>query len=337
MTRFLAPPPEGPLLPRPAPTFSVVIPAYQAAATIAEAVGSALVQTIPPLEVIVCDDGSSDDLAGALEPYRHRVVLLRGPHQGAAAAKNRGIQAARGELVVFLDADDLFLPKRLQALTELARARPDLDLLVTDAHLERGGERVGRFYQHNVFATERQQEAILERNFILGHAAVRRSALLAVGGFDESLEIAEDWDCWIRLILAGARAGLVDEPLSVYRMREGSLTANRARALRSRVHALERVGKSLALTPEERAVLARSLAHHRRRALLAEAEQALRLRAPDARRRALAVALGGGLGLEGRLKAVAAALAPAAAGRYLDRRAGRGSPPPAERPSAGEV
>ncbi len=321
MTRFQAPPAEGPLPPRPAPTFSVVIPAYQAAATVAEAVRSALVQTLPPLEVIVCDDGSTDDLSAAVEPYRRQIVLLGGPHQGAAAAKNRGLYRARGEFVIFLDADDCMLPQCLQALAELASLRPDLDILATDALVEdaQGGGR-GRWYQGMTFPVRDQRRAILERCFLLQHSAARRERLLAEDGFDPATEPAEDWDLWIRLILAGARAGLVDQPLARYRLRPDSLTAHRPRALRSRVVVLEKTCRHPALTGKERTALLRSLARYRQRAALAEAEEALRRRAPDARRRALAVALGRGFPLAGRGKALAAALAPTLAGRYLDRR-----------------
>jgi GT2 family glycosyltransferase len=320
MRRILAPEPERGLRPGPVPTFSVVIPAFKAAATIAEAVESVIAQTLPPLEIIVCDDGSPDDLRGVLRPYRSVVTLVAGPHKGVSAARNMGIRSARGDFVVFLDADDIFLPERLEALADLAARRPDLDLVTTDAYFERDGKLVGRFYEYNAFPLEDQRRVILERNFLLVHTAVRRSLLLACGGFDPSLSDAEDWECWIRLLLGGARAGLVDEALSVYRLRGDSLSSNRARSLRGRVLALQRAARHPSLTASERQALAASLASHLRRARVAEAEAALLCHLPGRRRRLMPLVTGSGFGLRTRAKAAAALVAPGLAAAYLRRR-----------------
>ena len=107
--------------------------AFQAAETIGEAVESALAQTLPPHEIIICDDGSTDDIGGAIARFGERVRLLRQEHRGPGAAKQTASEAASGEFVVVLDADDTFHPRRLEALGEAAAARPDLDLLTTDA------------------------------------------------------------------------------------------------------------------------------------------------------------------------------------------------------------
>src|SRR5438046_1126481 len=95
------------------PDFSVVIPAYNAAATIGDAVESALTQTLAPHEVIVCDDGSTDDLDGALSPYRNRIVLIIKKNGGEGSAKATASAAATGDFVVVLDADDVFAAERL--------------------------------------------------------------------------------------------------------------------------------------------------------------------------------------------------------------------------------
>ena len=222
----LAPIPARPLEPGPVPSFSVIIAAYQAAATIGEAVDSALSQTLPPVEVIVCDDGSTDDLEAALAQYRERITVLRQENRGAAAARNAASRAARGDFVAILDADDVYMPERLEALGALAAARPDLDILSTDTYFEVEGELAGRFNdQRHPFAIADQRTEILRRCFILYNAAVRRERLLELGGFDETLAQAEDWELWIRLILAGSRAGTVDEPLARYRMTPDSLTS----------------------------------------------------------------------------------------------------------------
>jgi Glycosyl transferase family 2 len=324
MRPLLAPPTHGPVPPAPAPTFSVVIAAYQAASTIPEAVESALDQTLPPLEVIVCDDGSTDDLQGALRPYRDQITFLTQANRGEGAAKNVATRRAQGEFVAILDADDVYLPDRLEALGELASARPDLDVLTTDAFLEVDERVVKTCYVEDwTFEIADQRRAILERNFIFGLAAVRRARLLAVGGFDETLRYATDWDCWIRLILDGAAAGLVAEPLARYRLHRASLSAERGKLFGGRVAVLAKAAGHPALDDQERAAVRRTLRTELARSRLTEAQDALADGTSDARRRAFAVALEGMLPASTRLKAAAAALAPRSAGRLLTERRDR--------------
>lgn len=329
---FLAPPSVGEGTRGQVPTFSVIIAAYQAADTIAEAVASALGQTLPPHEVIVCDDGSTDDLAGALAPYRDRIILLRQDQGGAASARNRALRSATGEFVALLDSDDAFLPGRLAALGELAAARPDLDILSTDALFEVDGVVTGRFLAENRFAIKDQRTAIIEACFV-GWPAVRRQRLLAIGSFDESLATSDDWDAWIRLILAGSKAGLAPEPLLLYRLRPGSLSADRARSLRERVVILDKTSKNPHLLPEERTVLVSAQRAANARALASEARGALLAGSNDARARGLALALGSGVGFPARALGAGAAVMPRLAGRLLARRYA-GAPLPDDRAPA---
>jgi hypothetical protein len=322
--RFLAPPLGEPLEPGLLPTFSVAIAAYQAADTIAEAVESALAQTLPPHEIVVCDDGSTDDLDAALAPYRDKIVLLRKENGGEGSAKNAAARAASGEFLAVLDADDAYLPERLEALAQLAVARPDLDILCTDAVLEVDGEIVERFGEGCAFAVEDQDVAILERCFCIA-SAYRRTTLLEIGGFDEALRTGSDWDCLIRLMMGvGASAGLVDEPLYRYRIHRGAVTADRIATLRDRLTLLERVGKRADLSAGQHAALARSLARQRAALILTEAEAALRSGSQDARTQALAVAREPRIPLRSRAAALAAALAPRTAAKALERRDARG-------------
>jgi glycosyltransferase involved in cell wall biosynthesis len=320
MRRILTPAPEAPVAPGTPPSFSVIIPAYQAAAFIGEAVESALAQTVSPDEVIVCDDGSTDDLAGVLRPYSARIMLIPKEHGGAASARNVAARSASSEFVAVLDADNLFLPEYLEAVGELAACRPDLDIVTTDAYLELDGQIYGRYYRGKArFVVEDQRRGIIHQHFIFGNAAFRREALLAVGGYDETV-LAEDTDLFLRMILGGSRVGLVDEPLCVYRIRAGTLSSSLPRSLRSGVVVLERASTHPSLTSDERRYLRRELADKRREATLAEAEEALRGFAPDARRKALRIAFGApGYGIAARTRALAAALAPSLARRYLER------------------
>ncbi len=307
-----------------APSFSVVIAAWNAADLIGEAVESALAQTPAPLEVVICDDGSEDDIAGALRPFGERVTLVRIPHGGEGAAKNAAAQHATADFVAILDADDVYLPGRLDALAELARARPELDVLTTNSCLELEGRTIGTYYPvvADFPSAEPQAAGIIEHSSgIFGAAAVRRTRYLGTGGFAVDMRIAADWELWMRLAIGGSRFGLVDEPLHRYRLQSGSLTADKATEWRGCVDALERVRPlATAAGPEIRAAFERSLHSHRELALLAEAERSLRAGTSDARSRARAVAFGPGFAARTRAKALVAAAAPRVAGRLLERR-----------------
>jgi hypothetical protein len=307
------------------PSFSVVIAAYQAAATIGDAIASALAQTLPPLEVIVCDDASTDDLDGALAPYAGQVQLIRHrENRGEAGAKNSGARAASGDFVVILDADDTFLPSRLEALAELSKADPELDILTTDAWLEVDGTVVRRCYDATwSFAFEHQREEILRRNFIFGLAAVRRARLIGAGGFDENIRRTTDWDCWLRLILDGSRAGVVLEPLARYRLHRDSLSVDRLEMRRGATMTLAKARGHRALRPHEAVVLEQSLARYSRDVRVLEARQSLMAAAPDARSRLVGIVRDRDHPVRLRLLAGAGATAPRIAGRVLRRRAAR--------------
>jgi glycosyltransferase involved in cell wall biosynthesis len=298
-------------------SFSVLVPVYQAAATIGDALASVRGQTYAAHEILVCDDGSTDDLDSALAPHRDAITLVRQPNRGASAARNAVLRRATGDFVVTLDADDLYLPTRLGRLAELAAAQPELDLLATDANFITGGQVNGRFHDRTEFPAEGQREAILDRCFLIS-PAMRRSSLLAIGGYDESLRTAEDWDCFIRLILAGARAGLVDEPLLEYRLGDASLTAKRGETLQDRVRVLEKAAKQPGLSDAEQRMLRGSLGRHRGRALQQAARDAVAAGDRDARARLLAVAHSRDVGLRARVGAAAAALLPRSARRLVD-------------------
>lgn len=313
---MLAPPPRASVEPLPAPpTFSIVIPAFQAAETIGDSVRSALEQVHPAHEIIVVDDGSTDDLEGALRPFDGQIELISKENGGSASARNAGANAATGDFMAILDADDAYHPRRLEALANLASARPDLDLVTTDARLVAEGEGVGTFLAHNPFAVENQRTAILESCFVGGWPAVRLNRLRAMGGFDESLLIGHDWDCWLRLILDGSAAGLVDEPYYDYALHPGSLTASRVSSLWDRVRMLEKARNNPHLLPEERPALSGALRRHRTRAVLAETRAVLF--DSGTRSRLLGFALSGGVEARARLVAAVAFTAPPLARRLV--------------------
>jgi hypothetical protein len=315
---FIVPPPAAPLeaLAVP-PKFSIVIPAYQAVETIGGALESALAQTRPAHEVIVVDDGSTDDLSAALAPYEERINLISKGNGGVASARNAGFAAASGDFMAVLDADDRFHPRRLEALAALALARPDLDLITTDTRFIVDGRPSGTFREANPFAVEEQRTAIFGSCFVGGWPAVRIERLRDLGGFDERLSQGEDWDCWLRLILDGSAAGLVDRPYYDYVIRQGSLTSDREASLWARVALLEKAASNPALQEADRPALKRAYSVHRARAVDAEVNAVLGGGGSRGKLARLAVSAG----VETRTRALAGltALAPALVRRLRPR------------------
>jgi GT2 family glycosyltransferase len=298
-------------------TFAIVITAYEAADTVAAAVDSALAQTRPAEEVIVVDDGSNDDLAGALAPYEGRIEVVHRPNGGGAAARNTGWRAANSDFMAVLDADDAYHPRRLEAIAELAAREPDRDLLTTDARLLAGGEPAGTFATFTPFVQEGQRTAIFWTCFVGGWPAVRLSRLESIGGFDEQMRIAYDWDCWLRCILDGARAGFVEEPYYDYVLHQGSLSASRAPSLWERARLLEKARDNPSLRVEERPELERAVRMHRSRAVDAETQAALYLGGQRSKLAGLAVA--GRVEPRARLGAALGFLAPPLARRLVQK------------------
>ena len=212
------------------PLVSVVIPAYNRADTVGRAVDSALAQTLDDIEVLVVDDGSTDDTAAVVEGYDDpRVRLLsHDGNRGRSAARNTGIEAAHGEFVAFLDSDDQWLPAKLARQVDCLRGRADDSwvgvycefLAPTPSQVERA---VG-WLSKRVVARPRALEGgrdlareVLTMRVLMGPGStllVRRDALAAAGAFDEELSTHEDWDLVLRLLKAGRIAHL-DEPLVV--------------------------------------------------------------------------------------------------------------------------
>jgi hypothetical protein len=176
------------------------------------------------------------------------------------------VLAARGDFVAFLDADDVYAPDHLRALGWASAARPDLDILTADAAFVRDGAVRGSFYQSNPFPLEDQRLAVLSRCFLHADSAVRRSRLLDVDGFDESLVHGEDWDLWIRLVLTGSQAGLVDHTLVEYRLHDSQLSAALVASYGSRPRVLVKTLNRSDLSPAERDVTTATLRRARRRA-----------------------------------------------------------------------
>jgi glycosyltransferase involved in cell wall biosynthesis len=307
------PQPAGQLEPRSTPpTFSFIVPVYQGASTVGTAVRSILEQRTPVHEVIVCDDGSTDDLDGALAPFSGDITLLRQENRGVYAARNLGLNHASGEFIGICDSDDWLLPGLVESWTAMAMERPDLDILGRTSYLVRDGQCLGpsRAPDSPAFDIEDQRFSILQVDFIGGCSAFRRQRLIDLGGYDESLRTAGDYDSFVRLILSGSRAGLNFEPHAVIEVRDDSLSRGGTRGVEGLIAVLGKVVARTDLSEEERAVAAA-----RHRVLQLELELTLAKRAvhehlPEARTRSLQVARNRQHPLGTRVKAAAAFLSP---------------------------
>jgi len=288
------------------PTFSVVIAVYNAAEFIGEALDSCFAQTVAPFEVLVVDDGSTDDLDSALAPYLEKIRLIRQPNGGESTAKNAGASAATGDYVLLLDADDVAHPQRIEAIASLAVRRPDLAIITHDDAMTKDGVFLRNYFgDDRTFVTVDQREGIVRGCFIV-NPAVRRDVWLAHGGYDESIRISADWDLWIRIILSGGLAGMVDAPLVEYRQWSGSLTANVVAATLGSMAVLEKTRSRGDLTAAERMIIEDQLRHYRSRL----ARAAIILGDARAREFLAAVVRDSGEATGARIRAALAALSP---------------------------
>ncbi len=208
---------------------SVVIPTYNNGGLLTQALDSVLAQTILPAEIVVVDDGSQDDTAQRIVPYAGRVKYLFQPNQGVSAARNRGLDEARQEWIAFLDADDVWHPRKLELQLHTLRRVPDLALLGTEVF-----DWPATSFPDCDFLPSASLERIpwdrlvVKNYFTTSSVLVRRSVLQQVGFFDTSLQGPEDYDRWLHVAEWGPVANLM-VPLTGYRDMGGSLSKQAAR------------------------------------------------------------------------------------------------------------
>ena len=210
------------------PTVSVVIPVYNLAAYVGAAIDSALGQDYPHMEVIVVDDGSTDDVGAVLERYGDRIVVATQENRGVGAARNRAVALSTGSIIALLDGDDVWYPERARRCVDVLRTRPDVAFVTTDADLiNESGTRTGSTYLDWVpFPSGNYESQIVRENFVYASTFVWRHILDEVGGFDERPPIGtDDYDLWMRLIRRGYVPAIVAEPLAGYRLRSTSLSS----------------------------------------------------------------------------------------------------------------
>jgi glycosyltransferase involved in cell wall biosynthesis len=232
------------------PLVSVIIPTYNRGWILREAIDSVLAQDFQDYELIVVDDGSSDNTREILNTYGRNIIVLRQTNKGVSAARNRGIAQAGGQLVAFLDSDDIWLPRKLSRQVDFFKLHPDAIINQTEEIWIRNDVRMNPKDRHR-----KPSGMIFERS--LGLCLVSPSAVMIkkmlfdiVGVFDENLLACEDYDLWLRI---GCRfpVHLIDTPLIIKRGGHRDQLSKAPGLDRFRIQSLKKIIESGQLTESQ--------------------------------------------------------------------------------------
>jgi glycosyltransferase involved in cell wall biosynthesis len=251
----------------PRPKVSVYIPTYNYGRFLGEAIQSVLDQTFQDWELIVVDDGSTDNTREVVEAFDDpRIHYVYQENQGNPAARNTALRLVRGEYVACLDGDDIWLPEKLaKQVAQLDALPPTVGLVYSDLYVFNDGDGAitGRFLRGRRPPRGRVLAQLLpERSaFIVDTVAlIRREVFDEVGLYDESLHTYEDWEMWVR-IANSYEVETLDEPLARFRRHASSLSADVEKMYRHGHAAKTKVMESYPLTPDERRALRGNLAY----------------------------------------------------------------------------
>jgi len=228
------------------PKVSIIIPAYNQGRFLAVAIDSALQQTYRDLEVIVVDDGSTDETRDVAARFGDRITYIHQKNTGLPGARNRGIREARGEYLCFLDSDDFYHPEKIQRQVELLEADPQIgfvycDIITTDE----AGQAVAE--QSSVNSPTRQMsgnifQTLMMAGYFPPHTVmIRRKVVEAVGEFDPALGGHADYDLWLRVSAAGHAACFIDEKLAYYRTYPTSMSKDGAHMAETRLATFKKI------------------------------------------------------------------------------------------------
>ncbi len=211
------------------PNVSVIIPAYNGARFLPEAIESVLAQTYKDYEIIVVDDGSTDNTKEILKPYFDKIKYIHQQNQGAATARNTGIRHSQGEYIAFLDADDVWLPEKLHTQVYYLDNNPEVAMVYSRSFTISGdGELISKKSSYKDFPSGEIFNILFLHSFFIytSTVVVRRRILDTVGLFDESLITSEDRDLWLRIAREFKVSGIT-KYLCKYRNTDGSLSKNK--------------------------------------------------------------------------------------------------------------
>ncbi|CAB1058723.1 Putative N-acetylgalactosaminyl-diphosphoundecaprenol glucuronosyltransferase [Olavius sp. associated proteobacterium Delta 1] len=225
------------------PAVSVIIPTYNRGWILREAIDSVRSQEFSDYELIVVDDGSTDDTRAILGSYGRDIIVLRQPNQGVSAARNRGIAESRAQLVALLDSDDLWLPQKLTRQVAFFISNPAALICQTEETWVRNGVRVNPKKRHHKFSGMIFEPSLALCLVSPSAVMIRRALFDTVGLFDESLPACEDYDLWLR-VSRRYPVFLIDEPLIIKRGGHEDQLSKAAGLDKYRIQALTKIVKS---------------------------------------------------------------------------------------------
>ncbi|MCB0353315.1 MAG: glycosyltransferase family 2 protein [Bdellovibrionales bacterium] len=234
---------------------AVVIPVFNRAEFLERAIRSVLAQTSPPSEIVIVDDGSTDDLSASRSLVESRGGLfLRQEHQGVSAARNLGVRRTIAPWVAFLDSDDLWLPEKLEKQSALHRDNPNISVSQCEERWFRRGLRVNKRRYHQMAAGSCFSRCVERCLISPSSVVVERRLFDEIGGFDEFLPVCEDYDLWLRITSAHA-IGYLDEELVVKNGGHADqLSSSRSGFDRFRIYSLLKLLLSEELNENEQAI-----------------------------------------------------------------------------------
>jgi len=241
------------------PEISVIIPTYNRGSYVVEAVKSVLRQSYDDLEIIVIDDGSTDNTPELLELYSNKIIILRQERKGVSGARNRGIKESKGKYIAFLDSDDLFYKRKIEIQMDLINKTDGCHICYTNEKWLLNGEHKNQHARHKKYSGW-----IFDRTLPLcivspSSAMIERSVFDKCGGFDESFIVCEDYEFWMRLSLHYPFL-FIDRPLVIKRGGHDDQLSHKYWGMdRFRIRALEKTLGTQRLTEDQRILVVDSI------------------------------------------------------------------------------
>ena len=240
---------------------SVIIPTYNRKHTLSRSIGSVISQTIKPLEIIIVDDGSTDGTGDWVSAKYPSVKYIYQKNSGVSSARNNAIQNTKGGWIAFLDSDDEWLPNKLEQQINYIQAHPEYVLCHTNEIWIRNGRRVNQMKKHKKFGGEVFEKCLDICRISPSSALIKKSIFEKIGYFDESLQVCEDYDLWLR-ITAKYKILFIDEPLIVkYGGHLDQLSKVNNGIEQFRIKSLEKILYSNSLSKSQKKIAEKVLLH----------------------------------------------------------------------------
>jgi len=232
------------------PLVSVIIPTYNRGWTLKDAIDSVLTQDFTDFELIVVDDGSTDNTQDILSSYKEKIVVLRQDNKGVSSARNRGIVSGSGQFIAFLDSDDLWLSQKLSTQVDFFNANPDVLICQTEEKWIRNNIRVNPKKRHKKLSGNIFEPSLYLCLVSPSAVMIKYSLFEKTGMFDESLPACEDYDMWLRVCFRYP-VYLIDTPLTIKRGGHADQLSRSSGLDRYRIQSLKKIIESNLLTDKQ--------------------------------------------------------------------------------------